>query len=31
MKLQVNIFGQRVPAEVAPTALYDPKGERVRA
>jgi len=31
MKLQVDIFGQRVPAEVAPTALYDPKGERVRA
>jgi 4-methylaminobutanoate oxidase (formaldehyde-forming) len=31
MKLQVGIFGQRVPAEVAPTALYDPKGERVRA
>ncbi len=31
MKLQVDIFGQRIPAEVALTALYDPKGERVRA
>lgn len=30
-KLEIDIFGQRVPAEVAPTALYDPKGERVRA
>ncbi len=29
-KLQVDIFGKRVPAEVAPTALFDPKGERVK-
>ncbi len=30
-KLEVDIFGERVPAEVAPTALYDPKGEQVHA
>jgi 4-methylaminobutanoate oxidase (formaldehyde-forming) len=30
-QVKVDIFGQRVPAQVAPTALYDPKGERVRA
>lgn len=30
-QLEVDIFGERVPAQVAPTALYDLKGERVRA
>jgi 4-methylaminobutanoate oxidase (formaldehyde-forming) len=30
-KLEVEIFGERVPAEVAPDVLYDPKGERIRA
>jgi 4-methylaminobutanoate oxidase (formaldehyde-forming) len=30
-KLEVEVFGSRLPAEVAPDVLYDPKGERVRA
>ncbi len=30
-ELEVDIFGQRVPAKVAPAALYDAKGERARS
>ncbi len=29
--LSVEVFGERVPAEVADDPLYDPKGERIRA
>ena len=29
--LEVEVFGERVPAEIAPDALYDPKGLRIRA
>jgi 4-methylaminobutanoate oxidase (formaldehyde-forming) len=29
--LAVEVFGERVPAEVAPDVLYDPAGARVRA
>jgi 4-methylaminobutanoate oxidase (formaldehyde-forming) len=29
-KLEVEVFGQRVPAEVAEDVLHDPKGERLR-
>jgi len=29
--LEVEIFGERVPAEVAPDVLYDPRGECIRA
>jgi glycine cleavage system aminomethyltransferase T len=30
-KLEVEVFGKRVPAEVANDVLYDPKGDRIRA
>ncbi len=30
-KLEIDIFGERYPAQVVPTALFDPKGERVKA
>jgi glycine cleavage system aminomethyltransferase T len=30
-ELEVDIFGQRAPAEVAPTILYDPKGDRIKS
>jgi len=30
-QLEIDIFGERYPAQVAPTALFDPKGERVKA
>jgi 4-methylaminobutanoate oxidase (formaldehyde-forming) len=30
-KLSVDIFGERVPAVVTPTALFDPTGSRIRA
>ena len=30
-QLEVEVFGARLPAEVAPDVLYDPKGEKVRA
>jgi glycine cleavage system aminomethyltransferase T len=30
IKLELDIFGRRVPAQVAPTALVDPKGEHMR-
>jgi len=29
--LEVEVFGERVAAEVAPDALHDPRGERIRA
>jgi 4-methylaminobutanoate oxidase (formaldehyde-forming) len=29
--LEVEVFGERVPAEVAPDVLYDPAGARIRA
>jgi 4-methylaminobutanoate oxidase (formaldehyde-forming) len=29
--LEVEVFGERVPAEVAPDVLYDPRGARIRA
>jgi 4-methylaminobutanoate oxidase (formaldehyde-forming) len=29
--LEVEVFGERVAAEVAPDVLYDPRGERTRA
>jgi hypothetical protein len=29
--LEVEVFGERVPAEVAPDVLYDPRGDRIRA
>jgi 4-methylaminobutanoate oxidase (formaldehyde-forming) len=29
--LEVEVFGERVPAEVTPDVLYDPRGERIRA
>jgi hypothetical protein len=29
-KVQVDVFGELVPACVAPDALYDPANERVR-
>ena len=29
--LEVEVFGDRVPAEVAPDVLYDPQGARIRA
>lgn len=29
--LEVDVFGERVPAVVAPDVLHDPKGERLRA
>jgi glycine cleavage system aminomethyltransferase T len=28
---EVEVFGDRIPAEVASEPLWDPKGERVRA
>ena len=30
-RVEVDIFGTWVPAEVRPEPLYDPAGERVRA
>jgi len=30
-KLEVEVFGQRVPAEVAPDVLVDPKSEKLKA
>jgi 4-methylaminobutanoate oxidase (formaldehyde-forming) len=30
-ELAVEVFGQWVPAVVAPEPLWDPKGERIRA
>jgi 4-methylaminobutanoate oxidase (formaldehyde-forming) len=30
-RLQVEVFGERLPAEVAADVLYDPRGTRVRA
>lgn len=30
-RLEIEVFGERVPAEVAAEPLYDPSGERVRA
>lgn len=30
-RFEVEVFDQRCPAEVSPTVLFDPKGERVRA
>ncbi|MEK6589026.1 MAG: FAD-dependent oxidoreductase, partial [Chloroflexota bacterium] len=30
-RLEVELFGERFPAEVAPDVLYDPKGERIRS
>jgi 4-methylaminobutanoate oxidase (formaldehyde-forming) len=29
--LEVEVFGERVSAEIAPDALYDPQGDRIRA
>ena len=29
--LTVEVFGERIPAQVAPDVLFDPKGERIRA
>lgn len=29
-KLEVEVFGERVPAQVVQDALYDPKGARLR-
>ena len=29
-KVEVEIFGERIPAEVVPNTLYDPKNERLR-
>ncbi|MBI3084636.1 MAG: FAD-dependent oxidoreductase [candidate division NC10 bacterium] len=29
--LAVEVFGERLPAQVAPDVLFDPKGERIRA
>jgi glycine cleavage system aminomethyltransferase T len=29
--LEIEVFGERVPAEVAPDVLYDPQGARIRA
>jgi len=29
-KLEVEVFGQRVPAEVTPDVLVDPKGEKLK-
>jgi 4-methylaminobutanoate oxidase (formaldehyde-forming) len=29
--LEVEVFGERVPAEVVPDVLYDPQGARIRA
>jgi len=29
--LEVEVFGERVPAVVAPDVLYDPKGARLRS
>jgi dimethylglycine dehydrogenase len=29
--LEVDVFGEHMPAVVAPDVLYDPKGERLRA
>jgi glycine cleavage system aminomethyltransferase T len=29
--LQVDVFGEMVPAEVAADVLYDPSGERLRS
>jgi glycine cleavage system aminomethyltransferase T len=29
--LEVQVFGERVPAEIAPDVLYDPTGARIRA
>jgi 4-methylaminobutanoate oxidase (formaldehyde-forming) len=29
--LAVEVFGERIPATVAPDVLYDPRGERIRA
>jgi glycine cleavage system aminomethyltransferase T len=29
--LSVDVFGERVPAEVADDPIYDPKGERIRS
>lgn len=30
-RVEVDIFGTRVPAQVAPSALYDPQGARIKA
>jgi 4-methylaminobutanoate oxidase (formaldehyde-forming) len=30
-RLQVDVLGELVPAQVAPDALYDPRNERIRA
>lgn len=30
-RLEVEVFGERVPAEVAPDVLHDPRGARIRA
>jgi 4-methylaminobutanoate oxidase (formaldehyde-forming) len=29
--LEVEVFGERVPAEIAPDVLHDPRGGRIRA
>jgi glycine cleavage system aminomethyltransferase T len=29
-EVQVEIFGELIPAQVAPDALYDPRGRRLR-
>jgi glycine cleavage system aminomethyltransferase T len=29
--VEIEVFGERVPAEVAPDVLYDPRGARIRA
>jgi 4-methylaminobutanoate oxidase (formaldehyde-forming) len=29
--LEVEVFGERVPAEIAPDVLHDPQGTRIRA
>ena len=29
--VEVQVFGEWIPAQVAPTAVYDPKGDRIRA
>ena len=31
MSLTVDVFGERVPAQLATMTLYDPNGERIRA
>jgi hypothetical protein len=29
--LEVEVFGERVPGEVAPDVLHDPEGARIRS